>query len=131
MAERTGRARLALGILRSYVRIRIELRRHTVAEIVAAAPRSSVTSTAVDNPRRLSRAVSRMLLRGGERNVRCIHRALVLHRLLRKQGHPAVLVIGLPPSAGDHRAHAWVEIDGQDVGPAPGRSGHQALATYS
>ena len=37
-----------------------------------------------------------------------------------QQGDPAVLAIGLPEGARDHTAHAWVEVDGADVGPRPG-----------
>jgi hypothetical protein len=57
--------------------------------------------------------------------------ALVLFRLLRRQGDPAELVIGLPATAADQNAHAWIELDGRDVGPAPGRNGHVELARFS
>ena len=54
----------------------------------------------------------------------------MLYRLLRRQGDPAELVIGLPASPRDKDAHAWVELDGRDVGPFPGRNGHVELARY-
>jgi hypothetical protein len=57
--------------------------------------------------------------------------ALVLYRLLRAQGDRAELVIGLPSDARTKDAHAWVELDGVDVGPPPGRSGHLELTRYS
>jgi len=78
---------------------------------------------------RLSRAVDRCLLVGPAR-ARCLVRAMVLYRLLRRQGLRPQVVIGLPPAAGAPDAHAWVELDGHDVGPAPGRSGHDELARY-
>jgi hypothetical protein len=53
---------------------------------------------------------------------------LVLFRLLREQGEQAELVIGLLPNAPNQRAHAWVELDGRDVGPPPGRFGHEEMA---
>jgi hypothetical protein len=53
-----------------------------------------------------------------------------LFRLLREQGDPAELVIGLPDAAADHEAHAWVEVDGRDVGPPPGRGQHEPLARF-
>jgi hypothetical protein len=56
--------------------------------------------------------------------------ALVFYRLLREQGDPAELVIGLAPDSNDYRAHAWVELGGVDVGPPPGRSGHESLARF-
>ena len=62
---------------------------------------------------------------------RCLTGALVLYRLLREQGDPAELVIGLPPDAADHAAHAWVELEGRDVGPAPGRGSHAPMARFS
>jgi Transglutaminase-like superfamily len=57
--------------------------------------------------------------------------ALVLYRLLREQGDPVELVIGLPEQAADERAHAWVELEGRDVGPPPGRAGHSEMARLS
>ncbi len=44
----------------------------------------------------------------------------MLYRLLREQGDAAELVIGLPKNPADKSAHAWVELDGVDVGPPPG-----------
>lgn len=78
---------------------------------------------------RLSRAVDRCL-RIGRLQPRCIVRALVLYRLLRAQGDPAELVIGLRAAAPDRRAHAWVELGGRDVGPRPGRAGHVELVRF-
>jgi hypothetical protein len=127
--RRTARIVLALRVLRHYAVVRRELwRRRPLATIVAGAPRA--TSPYRDNPLRLSRAVSRVLLHGHESQVRCIHRALVLHRLLVEQGTSAVVVIGLPPEAPGVRTHAWVEVGGHDVGPLPGRAGHEPMATY-
>ena len=40
----------------------------------------------------------------------------------------AVEAIGLLPSAPNQRAHAWVELDGRDVGPPPGQFGHEEMA---
>jgi Transglutaminase-like superfamily len=78
-------------------------------------------------PATLSRAVYRSL-RIGNRRPRCLLNALVLFRLLREQGDPAELVIGLLPASPNQRAHAWVELDGRDVGPPPGRFGHDEMA---
>lgn len=80
-------------------------------------------------PSLLSRAVSRGL-RVGPWQPRCLIRALVLFRLLRSQGDPAVLVIGLAATRPSSEAHAWVELDGRDIGPAPGANGHRALVRY-
>jgi Transglutaminase-like superfamily len=67
----------------------------------------------------------------GARRPSCLVSALILFRLLREQGDPAELVIGLPEDAGTKEAHAWVELDGRDVGPPPGRGHHVALARYT
>jgi len=80
-------------------------------------------------PRRLGRIVQRVLRVGGWQ-ARCLWSSLVLFQLLRRQGVEPQLVIGLPLVPKDKDAHAWVEIDGEDVGPPPGRSGHQELARY-
>jgi hypothetical protein len=79
---------------------------------------------------KLSHAVDRSL-RIGSRRPRCLVNALVLYRLLREQDDDAELVIGLPARPTDKDAHAWVELGGVDVGPAPGRSGHDELARFS
>jgi hypothetical protein len=80
-------------------------------------------------PRRLGRAVSRSLSIAGYQP-RCLTAALVLFRLLSEQGHSAELVLGLPHEPRDNRAHAWIEVDGLDVGPPPGKQGHAELARY-
>jgi Transglutaminase-like superfamily len=80
-------------------------------------------------PGLLSRAVSRGL-RIGPWEPRCLIRSLVLYRLLRAQGVHATLVIGLPDASHSPDAHAWVELDGRDLGPGRGAMGHRALARY-
>jgi Transglutaminase-like superfamily len=89
---------------------------------------ASADSRSID-PRRLGRIVQRVL-RLGRWQARCLWSSLVLFQLLRRQGVEPQLVIGLPLVPKDKDAHAWVEIDGEDVGPPPGRSGHQELARY-
>lgn len=101
-------------------------------------PRLVARLTAVDGvpprthhaPATLARAVDRSL-RIGSHRPRCLINALVLYRLLREQGDPVELVIGLPEQAADERAHAWVELEGRDVGPPPGRAGHREMARLS
>jgi hypothetical protein len=81
------------------------------------------------HPIHLGRAVWKALSPGPLRP-RCLPVALVHYRLLIEQGLPAELVIGLPDQAERIDAHAWVEIDGIDVGPPPGRGGRVPLARY-
>lgn len=78
---------------------------------------------------RVGRGVERVL-RLGPKRARCLIAALVLFRLLREQGEPAELVIGMPLLPSSEDAHAWVEIAGVDVGPPPGHRGHTELARY-
>lgn len=82
------------------------------------------------DPVALGRAVWSATSRGPIRP-RCLSLALVHYRLLTEQGLDPVLVIGLPEEASSKDAHAWVELDGVDVGPPPGRGGRRALARYS
>jgi hypothetical protein len=56
--------------------------------------------------------------------------ALVHYRLLREQGDTPELVIGLEPSPRTKDAHAWLEVNGIDVGPPPGRGLHEELVRY-
>jgi hypothetical protein len=108
-------------------RVRLALWRWPLPEVVA---------TQVNPTRRpplptslLNRAVSRGL-RVGPWQPRCLIRSLVLYRLLREQGNEAQLIIGLPDLAASTNAHAWVELGGRDVGPAPGGKGYRELSRY-
>lgn len=49
----------------------------------------------------------------------CLPQSLVLWHLLRRQGLPAELRIGVRKEGGDFTAHAWVEYAGQVVNDAP------------
>ena len=91
--------------------------------------RNTVRSHPIYASRKLSAAVTRSL-RLGPWQPRCLIRSMVLYRLMREQGEEAKLVIGLPQNPKDHIAHAWVEVRGIDIGPAPGRGRNQELARY-
>ena len=109
------------------VRIRVELWRRPLPEVVA---RLDTPTLVTRHPtRRLVRAVNRGL-RIGSWRPRCLLRSLVLYRLLRAQGDAPTLIIGLPSRATETDAHSWVELDGRDVGPYPGRFGHEELARF-
>lgn len=123
-----GKLRLAVLVAARYVRVRIDLSRVPLPELVARYSRLG------RDPRRypvhtLRRAVDRLLVLPG-RPLRCLPRALVLYSLAVEQDLDPRLVVGLPKAAGSSRAHAWVEINGRDVGPSPGQDGHQQLASY-
>jgi Transglutaminase-like superfamily len=123
-----AKAVLALRIWALYPRVLVGLRREQLPPFVerlgATGPQRARLS-----PDRLSRAVDQSL-RLGARRPRCLVNALVLYRLLREQGDAAELVIGLPQTPADKDAHAWVELDGTDVGPPPGRASHEELARF-
>lgn len=106
------------------------LRRQPLPKVMERLARQDEHSTKPAHPpARLSRAVDRSLRIGGWQP-RCLVRSLVLCRLLANQGDRPELVIGLPKEAMEHKAHAWVELESVDVGPAPGRNGHIELARY-
>jgi transglutaminase superfamily protein len=107
----------------------LQARRHPLPELMEALLDAKPTGVPPLDPKRLGRIVQR-LLRLGPWRARCLWTALVLYRLLRGQGDAPQLVIGLPREPKDKDAHAWVEIDGLDVGPPPGRSFHEELARY-
>jgi hypothetical protein len=122
------KARLASRIWIRFVLVVVDLRRQPLPVLVGRLAHANGRSPHDRHrPATLSRAVHRSL-RFGNRRPRCLLNALVLFRLLREQGEPAELVIGLLPEAPDQRAHAWVELAGRDVGPPPGRSGHEEMA---
>lgn len=126
---RVATARLAFRVLRAYLHVLLVLPRRPFPEVVdrlATGPPASGPAVPI---RRLSWMVDRTL-RVGSLQPRCVVNALVLFRLLQCQGVRAEVVIGLPPVVRDKDAHAWVEVDGHDVGPAPGRSGHEEFARF-
>ncbi len=64
------------------------------------------------------------------RPLRCLPRVLVFYSMLVEEGHDARLAIGLPQVSASIRAHAWVEVEGVDVGPSPGRDRRAPMALY-
>jgi hypothetical protein len=125
-----AKARLGFRILHRYLVVRRRVHRDPlpglVAELGAVAPPRRDRYP----PRRLGNAVHRTL-RVGSRRPTCLVSSLVLFRLLREQGDPVELVIGLPLRPLDKEAHAWVELDRTDLGPPPGRGQNVELARYS
>jgi hypothetical protein len=122
-----GKLRLLWAIWTTAAAVVIGLRRETLPAFVGRLGASGHDSPVP--PAFLSRAVSRGL-RLGPWQPRCLIRALVLYRLLRAQGEDSILVIGLADARPTTEAHAWVELDGRDVGPVPGAFGHRALVRY-
>lgn len=126
---RREKALLAARILLAYTVVRVQIRRTPLPALVDRLTPMSTTSRTSYPAAWLGAAVNRAL-RYVSRDPTCLWRSLVLFRLLRAQGDRAVLVIGLPEQPVDERAHAWVELEGRDVGPPPGRGDHVELARY-
>jgi hypothetical protein len=120
---------LALRIVRCYAEVRRRLSREPLPKLAASFGDVAQLLGKPLPPRQVAWAFDRTL-RIGSRRPRCIFNALVMYRLLREQGDDAVLVIGLPREAITKDAHAWVELDGADVGPPPGRAGHEPMARF-
>ena len=126
----TAKAALAVRIWLTFLRVHWALARRDLPDVVRSLSDPVDRTVPIYSPWKLSRAVDRSL-RIGARRPRCLINALVLYRLLRAEGEPAELVIGLPDAAPDHDAHAWVELGGVDVGPPPGQGRHLAMARFS
>ena len=124
-----GKVRLVVSVLATFVNVHRSLRRHPLPRAVGALGAAPPAWWSALRPSRLSRVVH-LTLHLGPWRPRCLVLALVLYRLLRAQGTEADLVIGLPIDAVDKDAHAWVEIDGVDIGPPPGKGVHEELARY-
>jgi hypothetical protein len=124
-----AKLRLAVHIWAVFTRVRLGVHRTPMPAFVAGLGEVREPRSRPIDARLLSRAVDRCL-RVGRARPRCIYNALVLYRLLHEQGDDAVLVIGLTPAAANEEAHAWVELAGHDVGPPPGRHGHEPLARF-
>lgn len=123
-----AKARLAAIIVVLYWRVRWLLWRRTIPE-AAATLRGWRGAVPPAPPSRLGRSVARVLAIGPYR-ARCLHTSLVHFALLRSRGEDPEIVIGLGERPATKDAHAWVEIDGDDVGPPPGKGQHVELARY-
>ncbi len=124
-----AKVRVAAQVVATFAVVRTRVHRQPLPDL-AHALASPGRARERRPPHRLANAVDRTL-RLGRRRPTCLVSSLVLFRLLRRQGDAAELVIGLPASPRDKDAHAWVELEGRDVGPPPGRSGHVELARYA
>src|SRR5713226_3222788 len=122
MAMLPGKARLFVRIWAWFVIVSVLLKTRPVPEVVRQLTVTPTSPRRQTPPRRLGRAVWRSLSLARYRP-RCLTTSLVLYRLIAEQGQSAEVVIGLPQEPLDNKAHAWVEIDGVDVGPPPGRQG--------
>lgn len=129
LRDHAWKPRAALTVWGHFLTVWLTLRRRSLPEAIrrlGGPPRRAPLRL---HPAHWSRLNDR-LLRAGRFRPRCLLRALVLYRCLRAQGHEAVVVIGLPREAAGKDAHAWVELDGREVGPAPGRAGHVEFVRY-
>lgn len=123
------KARVAVTAWWSFARIVVALRRTSLPELVDRLGRRRTPATFGLTPRRLGVVVQKSLTIG-HHEPRCLLSSLVLYDLLGDDGERTMLVIGLPDSPSTKDAHAWVEVDGVDVGPPPGRGSHRELARY-
>jgi hypothetical protein len=124
------RGRLATRIWSRYVIVRVYLARgKSFAETITALHSRPPAGPIDQEPRQLGRSVVRALSLG-RIQPRCLTLALIHMTLLNDNGIHCELVIGLPDEARGPRAHAWIEFDGVDIGPPPGRHGHEELARY-
>lgn len=122
------RIRLLALIWGCYLRVVLMSRRPLPDQVRALQARPVSVSRPVA-PGRLGGAIHRGL-RVGPIAPRCLPKALVMFAILSAQGLTPELVIGLPREARSHEAHAWIELDSIDVGPPPGRAGHEELVRY-
>lgn len=124
------RARLASRIWLRYAAVKFLLvRRRPLADTISTLLSRPAASPIDQGPGQLGRSVVRALS-VGRLQPRCLTLALIHMTLLKDNGISAQIVIGLPDEARGPRAHAWIELDGVDIGPPPGRHGHEELARY-
>lgn len=57
-----------------------------------------------------------MAARHGLYRANCLHQSLALCRILRREGLPARLRIGVKKNMRTFQAHAWVELEGTPLG---------------
>ena len=85
----------------------VDFRAEREAEPVGAPVAEATLARARAVARLVGIASSRVPLR-----VACLHRSIVLWRLLRREGIPCELKLGARTDAGPFEAHAWVECSG-------------------
>ncbi len=85
----------------------VDFRTEREAEPVGARVAEATLARARAVARLVGIASSRIPLR-----VACLHRSIVLWRLLRREGIPCELKLGARTDAGPFEAHAWVECAG-------------------
>ena len=125
----SGKVALAGRVWICFMTTRILAWRHPLPELLDRLRHVPPRDVRPLDPKRLGGVVQRVL-RLGPWHARCLWTSLVLYRLLRAQGDEPQLVIGLHREPKDAEAHAWVEIDGVDVGPPPGGRHHEELTRY-
>jgi hypothetical protein len=118
----SGRLRLAVEVISTYVEVRWRMRRGDVRSTVESLRR---TPAAADSGLasywqgvRLSKATTRTL-RLLPSDTRCLMQSLVLLRLLARRGIASVLIVAVK-SGPDFKAHAWVEHDARPLLPTYG-----------
>lgn len=79
-----------------------------------ACPRGAAREHDFRRARRYARWIDRAS-RCFPARVRCLHRSLVLHGWLRREGLPSIVRIGVLKDGNMLVAHAWVELDGRIV----------------
>lgn len=125
-----GKVQLALRIWWLAASTRLSLRRRTLPTVIADLGDHDVSPKPLPvHPVHLGVNVARALTLG-RFEARCLTKCLVHYRLLREAGYRPEIVIGLPTEAKTKDAHSWLEIDGHDIGPPPGRADHLELARY-
>lgn len=129
MSRYLDAVRLVSAIWRHLLTVQWLLRRQPLSEIVSRLSRADGPPQRGRNAIDMGRAIGKSTAVGPFRP-RCLPIALVHYRMLVEQGRRPLLVIGIPEAAENHDAHAWVELDGFDVGPPPGRQGRAVLARY-
>jgi Transglutaminase-like superfamily len=120
---------LTATVWKTYARVRSAVKRHPLPQAIERLSEEVDRRDLHIEPKRLGRIVYRTTTIGPW-SPRCLFTALVLYRMLVDQGDAPQLVIGLPREARTKDAHAWIEIDGRDIGPPPGSRGHSPLARY-
>ena len=119
-AERRLLLRAFIALARVDLTLRVAGFRRLAARARLGAPPAGGRdeAAALGRARRYARTID-MAARHHVVPARCLHRSLVLHEWLRRDGLPGELRIGVRKEGEALRAHAWVELDGQVVNDTP------------
>ena len=122
--------RVLIEAMLTHARVSAAHRVRPVVKLAEAAPKDAPAGRYGDvDIAWITRAVAASSRYAPWRSV-CLHRALTLHRMLRRRGVPSVLHYGISPVSGTFGAHMWVTLGDDILIGGETRASHVCVAHF-